>query len=127
MRHDERDPQDELAQRARELEGLRASEQATAFTGDQREETGELSLVDQHPADVADVTFQRELQATTREILRREAQQVEDAMRRRAEGRYGVCASCGRPISEERLRARPQATLCIGCQQAQEAARPGGA
>ena len=114
-----------LEQRAEELETLRQAEHDSAFSGDQREVTGEISMVGQHPADVADFTFQRELQLTTQDILDREAEQVRDAMRRRDEGRYGICASCGQQISAERLEARPEATLCIDCQRNQEAARPG--
>jgi RNA polymerase-binding protein DksA len=114
-----------LEQRAEELEALRQAEHDSAFSGDQREMTGETSTVDQHPADVADFTFQRELQLTTQEILDREAQQVRDAIRRREEGTYGICASCGQPISPERLEARPEATLCVDCQRRQEAGRPG--
>ena len=114
-----------LEQRAEELESLRQAEHDSAFSGDQREVTGEISMVGQHPADVADFTFQRELQLTTQEILDREAAQVQDALRRREEGRYGTCASCGQSIPAERLQARPEATLCIDCQRRLEAARPG--
>lgn len=114
---------DRLAKHAEELQELRTSEHETAFAGDQREMTGELSAADQHPADVADFTFQRELQLTTQEILDREAQQVQDAMRARKEGTYGVCQVCGRKISKERLQARPEATTCIGCQRTLESAR----
>lgn len=118
-------PDERLEQRAEELERLRNAEHESAFAGDQREMTGELSVADQHPADVADFTFQRELQLTTETILEREAQQVEDAMRAREEGTYGTCASCGRKISAARLQARPEATLCIDCQREAEGARAG--
>ena len=114
-----------LEQRAEELELLRQAEHDSAFSGDQREVTGETSMVGQHPADVADFTFQRELQLTTQEILDREAEQVRDALRRREAGHYGICAECGQPIPAERLEARPEATLCIDCQRRQEAGRPG--
>ena len=30
-------------------------------------------------------------------------------------GEYGVCESCGAPITYKRLLARPVATLCIDC------------
>jgi RNA polymerase-binding protein DksA len=93
--------------------------------GDQREVTGELSTVDQHPADVADFTYQRELQQTTQELLDREAAQVQEALRRRQEGTYGICRECGRQIAPERLEARPEATLCIDCQRGLEKSRPG--
>jgi DnaK suppressor protein len=113
----------QLASRAEELDQLREREHDSAFSGDQREVTGELSAVDQHPADVSDFTYQRELQATTQKILGREAQQVHEALRRQAEGKYGICEGCGRPIPRERLRARPSATLCVDCQREREEGR----
>jgi RNA polymerase-binding transcription factor DksA len=109
-------PEDALARRAEDLETLRQVEHETAFAGDQREVTGESSIVSQHPADVADFTYQRELQQTTEKFLTRQAEQVQEAMRARERGVYGKCQSCGRDIPEERLQARPEATLCVDCQ-----------
>jgi RNA polymerase-binding transcription factor DksA len=109
-------PDDALMRRAEDLQTLRQAEHDTAFKGDQREETGELSTLAQHPADTADFTYQRELQQTTQELLNREANQVEAAMRARQTGTYGVCQECGRAIPPERLEARPEATLCVDCQ-----------
>jgi DnaK suppressor protein len=37
------------------------------------------------------------------------------------EGNFGVCEKCGREISEERLKVRPMAVLCIRCKKKQEA------
>ena len=116
-------PDDPLARRAEDLETLRQAEHDTAFKGDQREETGELSIVSQHPADTADFTYQRELQHTTQELLAREKAQVEAALRARETGTYGVCQECGRPIPGERLAARPEATLCVDCQRRLEGGR----
>jgi RNA polymerase-binding transcription factor len=121
----DRQPDDALARRAEDLETLRQAERDTALTGDQREVTGEISLVGQHPADVADFTYQRELQQTTQQLIDRETAQVQAAMRAREKGTYGVCQECGRQISAERLEARPEATLCVECQRRLEQARPG--
>jgi len=41
---------------------------------------------------------------------------VEAALKRMADGTFGVCATCGKPIASERLEALPWATDCIGCQ-----------
>ena len=54
--HSGREPDDALARRAQELQTLKQDEQETTLSGDQREVTGELSIVGQHPADVADFT-----------------------------------------------------------------------
>ena len=117
------EPEDPLARRAEDLETLRQAEHDTAFKGDQREETGELSIVGQHPADTSDFTYQRELQQTTQELLDREVEQVQAAMRARQAGTYGTCQECGRDIPPERLEARPEATLCVDCQRRLEASR----
>jgi phage/conjugal plasmid C-4 type zinc finger TraR family protein len=117
-------PDDALARRAEDLQALRQAEHDSAFSGDQREVTGELSTVDQHPADVADFTYQRELQQTTQELLDRQVAQVEDALRAQANGTYGTCQECGRRIPAARLAARPEATLCVDCQRRLETARP---
>lgn len=118
-----RQPDDALARRAENLEQLRQAEHDTALSGDQREVTGEISLVGQHPADVADFTYQRELQETTQQLLQRQTEQVQAAMRARERGTYGVCQECGQKISPERLQARPEATLCIECQRRLEQPR----
>lgn len=115
------EPDDALARRAEELHALREAEEETALNGDQREVTGELSLVGQHPADI---TYQLELQQTTHQLLDRESAQVEAAMRARDRGSYGICQRCGRKIPPERLQARPEATLCVDCQRLQDSGRP---
>jgi RNA polymerase-binding transcription factor DksA len=114
------DPVQALAQKASEAERLREFIDRTTFAGDQREAAGELSAVDQHPADVADVTMQREVDYTIKGIVEDEVHQVQQALKRQAEGRYGTCDDCGQDIDPERLAVRPHATLCISCQRRQE-------
>jgi RNA polymerase-binding transcription factor DksA len=48
---------------------------------------------------------------------------VEAALARMAEGRYGTCLLCRRPIPRERLMIVPQARYCARCQQVREAGR----
>jgi RNA polymerase-binding transcription factor DksA len=109
-------PADALAQKANEAEHLREFIDRTTFSGDQREVAGELSAVDQHPADVADLTMQREVDYTIKGIVEEEVHHIQQALKRQAEGRYGICDDCGQQIDPERLAVRPQATLCIICQ-----------
>lgn len=116
---------DPLAKRAEETERMIEFLDRTTFGGDQREVSDELSMVDQHPAEQADITMQREVDYTRRAILSEELEQVRHAMERKEQGRYGICEECGQPIGEERLEARPQATLCIDCQRKRDGeARP---
>ncbi len=45
---------------------------------------------------------------------------IDEAIARIDGGTYGVCESCGGPISMKRLEARPVTTLCIECKTRQE-------
>jgi DnaK suppressor protein len=46
---------------------------------------------------------------------KREIEEIDAALRRLAEGRYGACASCGAAIPVARLRALPATLHCIEC------------
>src|SRR5689334_4347384 len=46
----------------------------------------------------------------------RRLQSVERALARLTAGQYGVCQHCRQSIAAERLEARPDAELCVGCQ-----------
>jgi len=46
---------------------------------------------------------------------------IEAALKRIADGSYGLCAECGVAIADARLHAAPEALRCIACQTATEA------
>lgn len=73
----------------------------------------ELSDSDQHPADTATETFNRERDIGTLESVEAELVDVDRALGRLEEGTYGLCTACGRPISAERLEALPATPYCI--------------
>ena len=66
-----------------------------------------------HLADMASVTVDRELDEGLGESAQQTLGQIEQALARLDDGTYGVCERCGNPIGDERLRARPWASLCI--------------
>ncbi len=41
--------------------------------------------------------------------------EIQEALDRIADGTYGECESCGKPIAEGRLKAIPEATRCVDC------------
>src|SRR5437588_12141014 len=88
---------DPLLQKTKEIDELRKFVDESTFSADERERAGELSAADQHPGDVADLVFERELMETTREILVEEATLARDALKRKAAGQYGICANCAKP------------------------------
>ena len=49
------------------------------------------------------------------EIVRRELAEIEAALLRIQEGRYGTCLNCGGPMGLQRLRAIPEARYCVAC------------
>jgi RNA polymerase-binding transcription factor DksA len=48
-------------------------------------------------------------------LVAREIASVKRALGRIEDGTYGECVRCGGEIAPERLRARPEAALCIDC------------
>jgi DnaK suppressor protein len=79
------------------------------------EETGELmsSSADNHLADTASETYERELDEGLEEDARDRLRQVDEALARIEDGTYGTCSVCGKEIPVERLEAVPWTTLCI--------------
>lgn len=70
-------------------------------------------VVGQHPADEGSELFEREKNMTLQRNAEASLQQVNDALKKFENGTYGLCEECGKPIGEKRLRALPEATLCI--------------
>ena len=70
--------------------------------------------------DQALMDLDRELGISLLEMQNRKRQAIDEALRRLAEGSYGLCAECGIEISEKRLQAVPFAKLCVECQAKQE-------
>jgi RNA polymerase-binding protein DksA len=84
------------------------------------EDAGEETAYDNHLADTATETYDRELDYTLEENSEHLLAEIDGALRRIDEGSFGICTNCGKPIAEERLEALPWATLCIGCQRGRE-------
>ena len=92
----------------------------TDHPGSIRDETGEDAVYDNHLADTATETYDRELDYTLEENSEHVLAEIDAALKRIEEGTYGVCTNCAQPIPEERLEALPWATLCIDCQRERE-------
>ncbi|HKC26571.1 MAG TPA: TraR/DksA C4-type zinc finger protein [Jatrophihabitans sp.] len=73
------------------------------------------NIDDEHDPEGATLAFEREQLAALREQARQHLDELELALQRLAAGRYGVCETCGAPIGEERLAARPFARQCVSC------------
>lgn len=53
-----------------------------------------------------------------------ELREIEAALARMDEGRYGTCVDCGRDIGWARLQAQPTAMRCVQCQRRYEEEAP---
>lgn len=53
-------------------------------------------------------------------IREEELRKIAEAERKIQNGTYGICESCGKVISEERLSAVPFALYCLDCEQSLE-------
>jgi DnaK suppressor protein len=79
----------------------------------QDEGANELSNADNHLGDVATSLHDRELDQGLEDGGAEVLGEIDAALARIDDGTYGTCVRCGKPIGEERLEARPWASLCI--------------
>lgn len=68
---------------------------------------------DSNFADSSQVTAERGEAERLATELRESLDEVEAALQRLAEGTYGLCEVCAKPIGSARLEAMPAARLCI--------------
>ena len=87
--------------------------------GSMEDEGAEVPL-DNHLAETATLTLDREIDYTLEENSAQVLAEIDTALARIEAGTFGICAHCGRPISIGRLEARPWATLCIDCKREEE-------
>ena len=75
------------------------------------------------PKDLADVASddidRKMIEAIGSQDLRR-LNQIDSAITRIKQGKYGLCIKCGEKIPRERLQALPYALMCINCKTADE-------
>jgi len=73
--------------------------------------------------DEMDLASSEYLQSFTFRLRGREKtflKKIDNALAKIEEGTFGICEQCEEPISQKRLEARPETTLCIRCKEDQE-------
>ncbi|MCU0509560.1 MAG: TraR/DksA family transcriptional regulator [Anaerolineae bacterium] len=73
-----------------------------------------------HMAEDATAAFDQAATLSLRRNHERALKQVESALVRMAEQRYGRCERCAEEIDFARLKAVPETTLCMNCQRVVE-------
>jgi DnaK suppressor protein len=101
--------EEERARALGEIETLQGMDSSAS----ESQERGELSDYDQHPADSATETFERERDLAVEDNAQVVLRQSEAALKKIDAGTYGTCERCGKPISAARLEAIPYTPYCI--------------
>ncbi len=94
--------------RIRQIGGAVVFEEFPAAVGDN------TPLADE--VDVIRLNEDREMSFATRSLLVERANKLAEALQRLSGGEYGLCEECGEPIAPARLRAMPEVTTCVRCQ-----------
>src|SRR4051794_17981754 len=82
--------------------------------GSIEDETGEvLGTSDNHLAETATATVDREIDYSLEENSEEMLEEIEAALGRIDDGTYGTCEACGKSIGAERLEAIPWTRFCI--------------
>ena len=100
-----------LAERARVLSEI-------TYTENEVEELQEQSSAEHQDEQIgggASFTLDREIDRALDDNAEHILHSIDEALKRLDDGTYGTCDSCGKPISEGRLEARPYAVFCIEC------------
>lgn len=118
---------------AQQLHGMRADvlAQLRAQRGGQIGRAEAAAEARAHESDDwAQADAERDLAIALEERESAELVAIDAALRRIADGSYGLCIDCGDAIANARLHAAPTALRCVGCQdkteQASGATRPAG-
>ena len=86
----------------------------------QKDASGDISGYTYHMADVATDAYDREfslgLASNGRELL----YEFDDALKKIDDGTFGICEACKSLITKTRLKAVPNARLCVKCQEKKE-------
>lgn len=104
--------QDLLVGMQQEIARLLANSSAGAEPVNLDQPIGRLSRMD--------AMQQQSMVQANRTASRKQLELVNAALRRISEHDYGDCLACEEPIPYNRLKVKPETTLCIDCQRANE-------
>jgi RNA polymerase-binding protein DksA len=88
--------------------------------GSIEDETEDQTQDNNHMAETATATLDREIDYTLEENSEHLLASIDAALKRIEDGTFGSCVNCGKEIAEERLTAIPWATHCIDCKRLEE-------
>lgn len=86
----------------------------------QRDASGDLSAYSIHMADLGTDAMEREKDLQVASAEGRLLTEINEAIGRLAEGKFGACEACDKEIDHRRLDVVPHARLCLKCQEKAE-------
>ena len=111
-------PEPEIVERALAADRDQAVRRLARLTGSVEEliaAAANSNADDEHDPEGATIAYERSQLDALVHRSRLNLEEIDAAVARIAQGRYGVCETCGRPIAADRLEVRPIARECIAC------------
>ncbi|GLX68283.1 TraR/DksA C4-type zinc finger protein [Paenibacillus glycanilyticus] len=96
-----------------EIEDRQSQNDHHGLASSLRDSTGELSPIDNHPADLGTEMFERSKDLALLEKEDLHLARITAALEAMDNGTYGQCLACGKAISNERLEALPESLYCV--------------
>lgn len=109
-----------LLQKRELLSGSVNAMEAQALKRSRQDASGDLSNMPIHMADIGSDNFEQEFTLGLIENEELTLRAIDEALQRIEDGTFGKCSACGKQIRKTRLKAIPQADLCIDCKRQQE-------
>ena len=102
-----------LLERRQEILGDVDSMSVGTLRNNQHDASGDLSNMPIHMADIGTDNYEQEFTLGLIESERNALREIDRALIKIKEGRYGICEGTGEVINRTRLQARPEARYCI--------------
>lgn len=110
-----------LSKRHELLETLEQVQSVAQRQSAESDETGDLSSLPFHQADIGTEAFHQELDQRHLERERQNILEIDNALQKIESHKFGLCEVDQKPIAAERLDAIPWTRYCIDCERAIEA------
>ena len=91
-----------------------------ALEEEEARDASDLSPFSTHLADLGTDRASSDISLGCRASASSEIQEIDEALERIRDGSFGLCETCEKPITADRLRVLPFTNLCINCKRLAE-------
>ena len=113
----------QLKKEKEELENLISEMKDNTLFGNTSKHTndqyssGELSIYDNHPADIGTEVYMNDMQNSLTHHQQYQLDKINEALNKIDNNKFGYCEKCHQKIESERLDILPETKLCAHCSQ----------